>query len=99
MAADGASVVQGGSSGTGEIQVQVKLYGGLGKYALGKYAPGERAQFVLTLRSGATLGDVIDRCSLPSDTFVALINGRRAERDTLLDADDILVFFPPISGG
>jgi molybdopterin converting factor small subunit len=90
-------MVQDGS--TGEIHIQVKLYGGLGRFAPGRSGSGENAQFALTLRSGATLGDVIDRCDLPRDGYVSLINGRRAPRDPPLAADDSLVFFPPISGG
>jgi molybdopterin converting factor small subunit len=109
MTANGASMTRGCSTGPGDFQIQVKLYGGLGKYAkardapgipdLDSIVPGERAQFGLTMRQGATLGDVIDTCALPRDSFVSLINGRRAHRDTLLNADDTLVFFPPISGG
>jgi molybdopterin converting factor small subunit len=77
-----------------QVQVEVKLYGDLRKFA-----PGESSQLELTLMPGATLGDIVDLYAIPRDTYVSLINGRRANRNTILNAGDILVFFPPIAGG
>jgi molybdopterin converting factor small subunit len=76
------------------MQIDVKLYGDLKKFA-----PGGRTNFVLTLNSGATLGDVLKMVSIPMDRCVSLINGRRATTDAVIAESDILVLFPPISGG
>ena len=76
------------------MQIEVKLYGDLKKFA-----PGRQTNFVLTLNSGATLGDVLKILSIPMECCVSLINGRRATIEAPVKAGDILVLFPPISGG
>ena len=76
------------------MQIDVKLYGDLKKFA-----PGGQTNFVLTLNSGATLGDVLKMVSIPMDRCVSLINGRRATTKSVIADGDILVLFPPISGG
>lgn len=76
------------------MQIDVKLYGDLKKYA-----PGDQTDFVLTLDPGATLQDVLKRLSIPNEHHVSLINGRRAAKETRFEGGDTLVLFPPISGG
>ena len=76
------------------MQIHVKLYGDLKKYA-----PGEQTDFVLTLEPGATLGDALKMVSIPMDRYVSLINGRRATTEDRIEGGDILVLFPPVSGG
>ena len=76
------------------MQIDVKLYGDLKKFA-----HGEQTDFVLTLNSGATLGDVLKMVSIPMDRCVSLINGRRATTEAVIADGDLLVLFPPISGG
>jgi molybdopterin converting factor small subunit len=76
------------------MQIDVKLYGDLKKYAA-----GGQTNFVLTLNSGATLGDALKMASIPMDRCVSLINGRRATIEAPVKNGDILVLFPPISGG
>ena len=76
------------------MQIDVKLYGDLKKFA-----PGRQTNFALTLNSGATLGDVLTMLSIPMDRCVSLINGRRATIEAPVKASDILVLFPPVSGG
>lgn len=76
------------------MHIDVKLYG-----ELKKYAPGDKTAFVLTLKSGATLQDVLNRLCIPDEHHVALINGRRAHPMTRFAGGDTLVMFPPISGG
>jgi len=76
------------------MQIDVKLYGDLKKFA-----PGGQTDFVLTLNSGATLGDVLKMVSIPMDRCVSLINGRRATIEAPIEDGDILVLFPPVSGG
>jgi molybdopterin converting factor small subunit len=76
------------------MQIDVKLYGDLKQFV-----PGGQTDFVLTLNSGATLGDVLKMVSIPMDRCVSLINGRRATIEAPIEDGDILVLFPPVSGG
>jgi molybdopterin converting factor small subunit len=76
------------------MQIDVKLYGDLKKFA-----PGGQTNFVLTLNPGATLGDVLRMVSMPMERCVSLINGRRATIEAVIEDGDILVLFPPVSGG
>lgn len=76
------------------MRIDVKLYG-----ELKKYAPGDKTAFVLTLKRGATLQDVLKSLCIPDEHHVSLINGRRAHQTTRFDGGDTLVMFPPISGG
>jgi molybdopterin converting factor small subunit len=76
------------------MQIDVKLYGDLKKFA-----PDRQTNFLLTLNSGATLGQVLRMLSIPMERCVSLINGRRATTDAVIADGDILVLFPPISGG
>ncbi|MFA5905495.1 MAG: MoaD/ThiS family protein [Desulfobacula sp.] len=65
-----------------------------------KFAPGGTGQADLTLPPGATLGLCLERLQFPETSeYTALINGRRAGRDSLLKEGDTLVIFPLISGG
>ena len=92
---------QSGTGGAGKIRtglktmhVEIKLYG-----HLKKYAPGNRNQFTLPVDPETTLGHIIRMLSMPNDGHVALINGRRSERDAMLADGDVVVFMPLISGG
>jgi molybdopterin converting factor small subunit len=77
-----------------KIEINVRLYG-----AFKKHAPGDRTDFMLVLKPGATLGDVLDKLSIPEDARVALVNGRRIGNDVQFQNGDTLVLFPPVSGG
>jgi molybdopterin converting factor small subunit len=76
------------------MQIEVKLYGDAKKHA-----PGEKAQFQMTLQPGATLKDALHALAIPSERYTSLINGRRADDDVLLKDGDTLVSFPLVSGG
>lgn len=76
------------------MRIDVKLYG-----ELKKHAPGDQTHFVLTLRPGATLEEVLKSLSIPDERHVSLINGRRANKKARFEGGDTLVLFPPISGG
>ena len=76
------------------IEINVRLYG-----ALKKYAPGEQTDFMLVLEPGTTLGDVLCKLSIPEDSHVALVNGRRIANDVQFENGVTLVLFPPVSGG
>jgi molybdopterin converting factor small subunit len=83
------AILPGGAGG-----LALELYGDLKKYA-----PGEQGHFTLTLKPGATLGEVFQNLSMPEGRQVSLINGRRAIPETRFKDGDTLVLFPPISGG
>jgi sulfur carrier protein ThiS len=76
------------------IEINVRLYG-----ALKKYAPGDQTDFMLVLEPGTTLGDVLCKLSIPEDSHVALVNGRRIANDVQFENGVTLVLFPPVSGG
>ena len=77
------------------MQIHVKLYSDLKQYT-----PGEMGQLDLTLPPGANLGSVFERLAIPQDrNHIALINGRRAFRESVLSQGDTLVVFPQICGG
>ena len=76
------------------IEINVRLYG-----ALKKYAPGDQTDFMLVLERGTTLGDVLGMLSIPEDAHVALVNGRRTANDDQFESGVTLVLFPPVSGG
>ncbi len=77
-----------------KMRINVKLYG-----ELKKHAPDKRNEFEMTLDSGDTLGDVLNRLSIHKDHYVSLINGRRADPSMGFKNGDTLVLFPPIAGG
>jgi|SaaInl7_200m_RNA_FD_contig_51_1083330_length_529_multi_4_in_0_out_0_1 molybdopterin converting factor small subunit len=77
------------------MQITVKLYG-----TLKRYASGGKTQFELELAPDDTLEDVLVHLDIPyDDTHVFLINGRRADKSSYFRNRDTLVMFPEISGG
>ena len=76
------------------FEINVRLFG-----EFKKHAPGDQTDFMLVLEPGATLGDVLDKLSIPEDAHVALVNGRRIANDVQFKNGDTLVLFPPLSGG
>ncbi len=81
------------------MRIHVKLYSNLKTYA-----PGKSGQFDLTLSPGETLEGVCLQLGIPVGNpenlrHTALINGRRAGLDSVLNKDETLVMFPEICGG
>lgn len=77
------------------MKVQVGLFANLRDYA-----PAGKGSFDLTLAAGAAVGDLFAALGIPPAVeAVILINGRRADRDTRLHADDAVTLFPPMEGG
>ena len=76
------------------IEINVRLYG-----AFKKHAPDDRTDFTLLLEPWATLGDVLGKLSIPQDSHVALVNGRRVANDVQFENGATLVIFPSVSGG
>ena len=65
-----------------------------------QFAPGGTGSFDLNLPPGASLGHCFERLNIPENSaYTALVNGRRADRDTLLNEGDNLVVIPLICGG
>ena len=65
-----------------------------------KFAPGGTGSFDLGLPPGANIGDCFEELTIPENSaHTALVNGRRASRDTLLNEGDTLVVIPLICGG
>ena len=76
------------------MQIEVKLYGDLKKYA-----PHDQTNFMLMLTPGATVGDILAGLKIPPDARVPLINGRHAADEAQLEHGTTLVLLPPIAGG
>jgi molybdopterin converting factor small subunit len=77
------------------LKVQVALYANLRQYA-----PGGKGSFGLNLASGATIKNLVDTLQIPAAIkMVVLKNGRYADSDTCLSAEDAVTIFPPLEGG
>ena len=76
------------------MRIKVKLYGDLKAHA-----PGDKTQFEVILDPVATLEDFFKIFAISEDRCVALINGRRADKEARLKEKDTLVIFPQICGG
>ena len=79
------------------IQVRVKLFATLGRYALNGVAG---APFEMEFSEGATLGNVVDRLNLPHEEVkVFFVNGRARPKDWVLEPGDEIAIFPLVAGG
>ena len=64
------------------------------------FAPGRQTNFRLEIAENSTVADVLIKLKMPPETQrVVLLNGKRANDSTRLEAHSTLVLFPPISGG
>jgi molybdopterin synthase sulfur carrier subunit len=79
------------------MQVRVKLFATLGRYALNGVAG---APFEMEFSEGATLDDMVDRLNLPRDEVkVFFVNGRARPKDWILKPGDEVGIFPLVAGG
>ena len=79
------------------MHVTVKLYATLHRYARGKKAG---VPFEIELPEDATLHDLIDELSIPSEEMrITFVNGVIQEVDCKLKDGDEVGMFPPIGGG
>jgi len=77
------------------MKVQVSVFANLRDYA-----PGGTGSFEPDLAAGATVRDLINTLAIPPQVqAVILVNGRRADQNTLLVAGDQVTLFPPMEGG
>ena len=78
------------------MNVQVKLYAILRRYQPDLGTPGSS----LALPEGATVGDVVQRLSIPDgEHLVAMVNSTVRQLDHVLAEGDVLSLFPPVAGG
>ncbi|MDK9697261.1 MAG: hypothetical protein OEL76_12795 [Siculibacillus sp.] len=100
--ADGTDTRIGHNAAEVAITIEVRLFNSLTRHA-GAEGPVRR----MDLAAGATVGDVVDRLSLPvADIFLILRNGRDVSpgiygggainRDAVLDHGDVLAFSGPV---
>ncbi len=79
------------------MRIEVALYAGLSQY-LPPGAQNRRA--ALEVRDGATVREVMDQLGMPPDIpGIPVVNGMRAEADTVLKDGQALAIFPPLAGG
>ena len=75
--------------------IQVKLFS-----TLRRFARGGDTQFELEWREGMRAQDVLDHLKIPETAErVILINSRYKREDAPLSPGDIVVLFPPMTGG
>ena len=77
------------------MNVHVSLFANLRDYS-----PGGEGSFDLRLAAGATVADLMAALHIPPVVqAVVLVNGRRADFDTVLNDGDSVTLFPPMEGG
>jgi len=79
------------------MQVQVKLYGMLGKWVDGY---DHRAGLAVKMDAGATVADLMQRIGLPLEKIgMVSLDGRLAGKETILQPGMQVKVFHPIFGG
>ena len=53
----------------------------------------------MTVPSETTLADIHAKLAIPEDLHIALVNGRRTDREARLEEGDTIVLIPPLAGG
>lgn len=79
------------------MTVSVKLFA-----TLTKYLPPDalKKTTVLDLRENATTEDIISALGIPTGhVHLVLINGKHAEKGSLIPEGATVSFFPPVAGG
>ena len=77
------------------MDIQIKLYGDLVKYA-----PGKENVFIMTLPPPVTIASVLADLNLSAEqAFTVLLNGRREDPSMNIKPGSTLVLMPEISGG
>ena len=78
------------------VTITVKLFA-----TLKQYAPNGQAEGIsLTLPSGATVRDVVERLDIPHDQAAMLVAGDTyVQPETVLEDGQEISIFPPLAGG
>lgn len=75
------------------ICIDLKLY-----VTLSKYLPASVQAYEIT--QGTSILDLIDDLSIPAEEVkLIFVNGKKQERDYVLEPDDRVGLFPPVGGG
>ena len=75
--------------------INVRSYAFMRKYTAHLQNDGE-----LDVPEESTVGDVLHHLGAPSEAKkIILVNGRAAKEDRILQAGDLLVFYPLLEGG
>jgi len=75
-------------------KIRVRLF-----FQYQEHGPQGRGDFDWELAPGTRVEQVLSDLGLPDETKVVLINGRQAGPGQVLQANDLLVVFPPVEGG
>lgn len=80
------------------MNINVKLYATLRKYAPSEIGLGEEFQISL---SGHSISDLVKQLHIPSENgIIVMVNGIRVTKlDQQLKEKDLVVIFPPLGGG
>lgn len=77
------------------MRVTLRLYGNLRRYAAARSEKSE-----LDLASGITINQLLDSFGIgEADWWMAAVNDRVVEADTVLQDNDLLEVFDPVGGG
>ena len=77
------------------MNVHVSLFANLRDYS-----PGGEGSFDLRFAAGVIVADLVTALHIPPVVqAVILVNGRRADFDTVLNDGDSVTLFPPMEGG
>ncbi len=77
------------------MQVTVKLYGNLKKYA-----PGKQASAELAIDDGTTIAGLLARLQVPDgEVWMCAVNDNVVYASTALHDGDVLEVFEPVGGG
>ena len=78
-------------------KVEVRLYAGLRQYHPN---PGNKETFFIEVEDKAKLGSLLDGLKLPKQELgIAMVNGKWAKEDYVLQDGDRIGLFPLIGGG
>lgn len=84
------------TSPSGMIEISIR------GFSLGEYASLLPETGRLSIPSGTTAGDILNRFGLSQglrDALILFVNGRPKKPDIVLQANDTLIIFPPLDGG
>ena len=75
--------------------ITIKLFS-----TLGRFARGGKTEFTLDWHPGMQAKDILDLLKIPDTAErVILVNSRHSEPDKEIFPGDIIVLFPPMTGG
>ena len=82
------------------MQITVQLLATYRRYLPPGVGQDAQDSYAHEVAPGATVGEVLAGLPLaPAELTTALVNGRHAEREQVLQAGDLLTVFPPAGGG